>query len=46
MEASAGKHLSKFLAATAVWFDILQVKCYNFSIQGNDSFQNLITFGL
>lgn len=46
MEASAGKCILKFLAVTAVWFGILKVKCYNFSIQRNESFQNLIMFGL
>lgn len=30
MEASAEKYLSKFVAATAVQFDILKIKYYNF----------------
>lgn len=34
MEASAEKYISKFVAATSVRFDILQIKYYKF--QSND----------
>lgn len=30
METSAEKYLSKFVAATALWFDILKIKYRNF----------------
>lgn len=46
MEASDGKSIKKILAVPAVLFDILKIKCYNFSIERNDSFQNLIMFSL
>lgn len=30
MDASAEKYISKFVVATAVWFDIVKIKYYNF----------------